>query len=126
MMNRNIWFNFAQTTTAAGKSPTPGIRPTVDKLSRFNMVVPWFKAGKMFFPEEMKQSQILQMGISQIRLTTSSGIKGKDDFLDTVSMLGYLAPWRPSDAVPVTQEEVSRWEEVHNVSDESGLASYIV
>jgi hypothetical protein len=97
-----------------------------DKLTRFNMVVPWFKAGKFYFPEEMKQSQMLQMGLAQIRLTTYAGIKGKDDFLDTVSMLGYMTPWKPSDSVPVVKEDVAVWEELNSVTDEGNLSSYIV
>jgi hypothetical protein len=40
--------------------------------------------------------------------------------------LGFLNPWRPSDTVPITYEEVSRWEEDHGPEEESGLASYIV
>jgi predicted phage terminase large subunit-like protein len=126
MMNRNVWFNFAQTTTARGTAPTPGIRSPADKMTRFNMVVPWFKTGKMFFPEEMKTSRILGIGLGQIRMATTSGLKGKDDFLDTISMLGYLAPWRPSDSMPVVRDEVDRWEEQHNLSEESDLTSYIV
>jgi predicted phage terminase large subunit-like protein len=126
MMNRNIWFNFAMTIPPNGGTPTPGIRPTTDKLARFNMVVPWFKTGKMYFPEEMRLSQVLGLGIGQIRTATTRGLKGKDDFLDTVSMLGFLTPWRPSDAVPVTKEEVSRWEEDNDLGDEGPLASYIV
>lgn len=126
MMNRNIWFNFAMTTTAKGTAPTPGIRPVGDKLSRFNMVVPWFKAGKMYWPEEMKQSQILGIGLGQIRMATTSGLKGKDDFLDTISMLGYLTPWRPSDSIPVVKEEIERWDDDHAMEEPSGLSSYIV
>ena len=57
MMARNIWFNFA----SSEKSGEPGIRPMVDKLQRMNVVVPWFKAGKMYWPEEMKQSTIMGM-----------------------------------------------------------------
>lgn len=126
MMNRNIWFNFAQTLSADGKSSQPGIRSDVDKLRRFNLVVPWFKMKKMFWPEEMKTSKILGLGLAQIRQATTRGLKGKDDFLDTISQLGYMNPWRPSDSIPVTKEEVSRWEEDHQPDDIGGLASYIV
>lgn len=126
MVNRNIWFNFASTTTAKGTSPTPGIRAPGDKLAKFNMVVPWFKAGKFFFPEEMKLSQIVQMFLSQIRLVTQSGIKGKDDCIDTISMLGFITPWRPSDSIPVVKNEVEVWEEDHKLDEASGLSSYIV
>ena len=122
MMVRNIWFNFA----SSEKSGTPGIKPMADKLSRFNLVVPWFKAGKMHFPEEMKLSRIMGIAMGQIRMVTSSGMKGKDDFVDTISMLGFLSPWRPSEAIPVTQAEIEIWEEMNQVEESGGFASYIV
>lgn len=122
MMNRNIWFNFA----SSEKSGEPGIRPVVDKLTRFNLVVPWFKAGKMYFPEEMKLSVIMGMFQGQIKLTTINGIKGKDDCIDTISMLGYLKPWKPSDSAPATPEEVEIWEHDEQTQEVSGMASYIV
>lgn len=121
-VNRNIWFNFA----SSEKSGEPGIRPMQDKLARFNLVVPWFKAGKMYFPEQMKQSTILGHFLQQIRLATVNGLKGKDDCIDTISMLGFLKPWKPSDAVPVTPEEISLWDDDEKNSDTSPMASYIV
>lgn len=122
MVNRNIWFNFA----SSEKSGTAGIRPITDKLSRFNLVVPWFKMGKMYFPKEMKTSVIMGHFIGQIRLATVSGLKGKDDCLDTISMLGYLKPWKPSDSVPATPIEIEIWEEERANEVQSGLAAYIV
>lgn len=122
-INRNIWFNFA---SSSEQGNTPGIRPITDKLSRFNLVVPWFKAGKMYFPEEMKLSKTLGIAMGQLKLVTSSGIKGKDDFIDTVSMLGYLKPWRPSDSAPATPTEVQIYEEEEQHSEPSGLSAYIV
>ncbi len=122
MLNRNIWFNFA----SSEKSGNPGIRPLQDKLSRFNLVVPWFKAGKMYFPEEMKLSLIMAQCMGQLRLATSSGIKGKDDFIDTISMLGYLTPWKPSESAAVTPDEIEIWDEVVSREEPSGLQSYIV
>ena len=122
MMSRNIWFNFA----SSEKSGAPGIRPTADKLARFNMVVPWFKARKIYFPLEMKNSIIVGKFLEQIRLTTKSGIKGKDDCLDTISQLAYLKPWKPSESAPVTAHEVEIWEEETGRGDESALSSYIV
>ena len=122
MMSRNIWFNFA----SSEKSGAPGIRPTADKLARFNMVVPWFKARKIYFPLEMKNSIIVGKFLEQIRLTTKSGIKGKDDCLDTISQLAYLKPWKPSESAPVTAHEVEIWEEETGQGDESALSSYIV
>lgn len=122
MMTRNVWFSFA----SSEKSNTPGIRPTVDKLSRFNLVVPWFKAGKIYWPEEMKQSNIMGTFMNQIRLVTQSGIKGKDDCIDTVSMLGYLKPWKPADSIPVTKQEIDIFEDEQPEMITGGLSSYIV
>lgn len=122
MLTRNIWFNFA----SSEKSGTPGIRPVVDKLSRFNLVVPWFKMGKIYWPEELKTSVIMGLFMGQIKLATSSGLKGKDDCLDTISMLGYLTPWKPSESAAVTPEEVAIWEQEARHEEPSGLASYIV
>lgn len=121
MINRNIWFNFA----SSEKSNEPGIRPITDKLARFNLVVPWFKAGKMYFPREMKLTVIMGKFMQQIRLATKNGLKGKDDCIDTISMLGFLKPWRPSDSIPQEQQELDIWDEEkpHTVS---ALSTYIV
>jgi predicted phage terminase large subunit-like protein len=122
MITRNIWFNFA----SSEKSNTPGIRPVVDKLTRFNIVVPWFKAGKVYWPEEMKHSVIMGQFMNQIRLVTQSGIKGKDDCIDTISMLAYLKPWKPSDSMPVTKHEIDVFEEEQADINVGGLSNYIV
>jgi predicted phage terminase large subunit-like protein len=90
MNYRNKFFNL---TNQNGK---PGIRPASDKLSRFNMVVPLFKAGKVFFPSELKNTKTVSIFIEQIALATKDGIKGKDDCIDTISMLQYMNPWSPS------------------------------
>lgn len=93
MMSRNIWFNFA----SSEKSGAPGIRPVINKLTRFNLVVPLFKAGKMYFPAEMKASKVLGHFYGQIKLATHNGLKGKDDCIDTISMLMYLNAFKPSE-----------------------------
>jgi phage terminase large subunit-like protein len=120
MIVRNIWFNFA----SSEKSGDPGIRPLVDKLARFNVVVPWFKAGKMYFPEELKMSEIMGHMLGQVRLVTKNGIKGKDDFLDAISMLGYLTPWKPSETPAVSAQD-PHWDDEQQETP-SALSSYIV
>lgn len=98
MLRRNIWFSFASNQ----KSGEPGIMSDMNKLRRFNLVQPQFTAGKMYFPQEMKTSKIMAHFYGQLRLVTFSGIKGKDDCIDTISQLMYLNAWPPSeDAVPV-------------------------
>jgi predicted phage terminase large subunit-like protein len=122
MMVRNIWFNFA----SSEKGGQPGIRPLVDKLSRFNLVVPWFKSGKMYFPEEMKMAVIMGTFMGQIKLATVNGLKGKDDCIDTISMLAYLNPWKPSGAVKMAHDiQDEMWDEAED-REAPGLSSYIV
>lgn len=123
MMRRNIWFSFA----SSEKSGEPGIRPVTDKLARFNLTVPWFKMGMMHFPEELKQSVIVGRFLAQISLATMNGLKGKDDCLDTISMLGYLTPWKPSEGAPIEQDEYDPlWDASKPDAEVSGLSSYIV
>jgi len=127
MTYRDTYFNL---TTMDGK---PGIRPVADKLARFNMVVPYFKAGLVYFAEEMKLSKTLGIGIEQIALCTVDGIKGKDDFVDTVSMLQYMNPWKPSADIPdETGTPDTRSEALwgsndltHDAMDETAYSPYI-
>lgn len=92
MMRRNIWFNFA----SSEKSGAPGIRPVQNKLARFNLVVPWFKSSRIWWPDEMKHGVTMGIAMSQLKLATVSGLKGKDDFIDTISMLAFLKPFAPT------------------------------
>ena len=123
MFTRNIWFTFA----SSEKSGAPGIRSAGDKLVRMNMVLPWFKAGKVHFPKEMQTSNIMGLFMGQLRLVTQNGIKGKDDCLDTISQLAYLKPWKPSQSRPVehTTTESIYWGGATRETP-SALSSYIV
>jgi hypothetical protein len=122
MMSRNIWFNFAQ---EKGK---PGIRPTANKLSRFNYVVPLFKQGKVYYPEEMKTSKVVAEHISEISLATINGIKGKDDCLDTISMLMNLTPWKPTEDTDMRKSggENDLWDMDDDSDEVDAMSSYIV
>lgn len=91
MMTRGIWFNIIKDGASVG------IRPKGDKLSRFNSVLPLFKLGKIFFPKELKNSKTMIEFMDEVRLATMSGLKGRDDFLDTISMLNYIQPALPSE-----------------------------
>jgi len=93
MLRRDTFFNLA----SSEKNGAPGIRPMVNKLTRFNMVVPWFKVQRMWFPKELQTGNVV-VGkmMTQIRLATSNGLKGKDDIIDTISMLAFLKPYAPS------------------------------
>lgn len=124
MLTRNIWFNFA----SSQKSGEPGIMPVLNKLTRFNLVVPLFKAGKMYFPAEWKASKIMSHFYGQIRMATKNGLKGKDDCLDTISMLMYMNAWKPSEPSPMMGHNGGPdWDaDELAVNEASALASYIV
>lgn len=129
MMLRNIYFNFA----SSSPTNTPGIRPITDKLSRFALVVPWFKAGKMYFPEELKSSAIMKEAMRELASVTRDGIKDHDDFIDTVSQLYYFKTFRPS-AISVPETQISRTDnDIYGLDDDylpqepgSNLDSYLV
>lgn len=122
MMVRNVYFTLA----SEGNANKPGIRPNTNKLVRFNTVVPWFKAGKMYFPLEKKGSEPMLEAMNELSLASAGGFRSKhDDFIDTISMLASLKAWRPSETGDLTQKEENIWEiEEEEVYD--ALASYIV
>ena len=125
MMNRNIYFPLA----SEGNDSKPGIRPNTNKLVRFNTVVPWFKARKVFFPVEKKTTPELAEAMTELSLVTPAGFKSKhDDFADTISMLSSLTPWKPSEEAPMTEShsQGGMWDiDVPNDSVDR-MASYIV
>lgn len=125
MITRNIYFPLA----SEGNNTKPGIRPNTNKMQRFNIVVPWFKAGKIWFPEEKKTSPELMEMIDEISLVSPTGFRSKhDDFCDTISQLASLKVWKPSSEVTyVKQEEGSDiWDIEHDSSDTNPFDSYIV
>lgn len=123
MLERNIYFPL----TSEGNNNALGIRPNTNKLVRFNTVVPLFKARKIFFPIEKKASPEIAEALSELTLVTPGGFKSKhDDFIDTISMLSSMNPWKPSEEAPITIGEDGMWE--IDVDDEpvDRIISYIV
>ncbi len=124
MINKNIWF----TLVSEGNENKPGIRPNTNKMVRFNIVVPWFKGGKMYFPMEMKQLPVMQEFINELSLAAVSGFRSKhDDAIDTISMLASMKAWRPSEEAPIQHsEDTEMWEFEDNSKAPSRMSSYIV
>lgn len=122
MMNRNIWFNLA----SFGNGNKPGIRPNTNKMIRFNTVLPWFKAGKVYFPEELEKEAIMMEAMDELRLITLDGFKSRhDDFIDTVSMLSTLTPWKPSQEAEAQTDTNGVWE-MEDQKQSNGIDSYLV
>ena len=123
MLERNIYFPLA----SEGNDSRPGIRPNTNKMVRFNTMVPFFKARKIFFPVEKKGEAPMKEAINELSLASAGGFKSKhDDFIDTISMLSSLTPWKPSEEAVVTPGDSGMWElDVHeDFSDRK--SSYIV
>ena len=125
MMTRNIYFPLA----SDNNSNEPGIRPNTNKLVRFNIVQPWFKAHRMFFPIEKKTEPEMLEAINELSLVSVSGFRSKhDDFIDTISMLGSLIPWKPSEEAPMEESKTDSgmWEIDVEDNSVNRLSSYIV
>jgi phage terminase large subunit-like protein len=125
MLERNIWFPLA----SEGNDMKPGIRPNTNKLVRFNTMVPMFKARKVFFPIEKKTEPTMQEAMGELSLASVSGFKSKhDDFIDTVSMLSSLNPWKPSEEAPLRESGKGGGMWDLDVGDDPSdrMASYIV
>lgn len=121
MMNRNCFFTLASSNN--GKNP--GVRPNTDKMSRFSLVIPWFKTGKMYLPEEGRTSAIIAAFVEELSLVTPLGFKSKhDDCLDTISMLPLMNAWRPSEDVPMVQNDNQRWE-IDEPEESHHMSSYL-
>lgn len=122
MMQKNCFFNLASDKND-GK---PGIRPNTNKMVRFNIVVPWFKAHMIYWPEELREDDRIQEAMSELTLASPAGFKSKnDDFIDTISMLGSLQTWRPSEEAPIKEDDHGIFEDEIEESS-NALDSYIV
>ncbi|WAW11600.1 terminase large subunit [Acinetobacter phage nACB1] len=124
MVKRRIFFNLA----SSGNSNRPGIRPNTNKLQRFLVTVPWFKAGEMFFPEEMKNEKVMIEMLEELRLASANGLKSKhDDAIDTVSMLAAMSVFLPDAENPVQyQEDTGLFASPTSHVDVTPLSTYVV
>jgi predicted phage terminase large subunit-like protein len=107
MIQRNIYFTLA----SEGNKGAPGIRPNTDKMTRFNLVVPWFKTHKMHFPTELKHSPEMIQCMDELTNLSGSGFKSKhDDFSDTISQIAFLNAFKPGASVDkVYDDAVDIW-----------------
>ena len=121
MMRKNVWF----TLTSNNNGNNPGIRRTADKLTNFNYALPLFKNKKMFFPIDKKTSEPLQIGMDQLKLVMKTGFKGKDDFLDTISMLPHMDAVKPGAVIATSRDSTGIWS-MPKDDEISTLSSYIV
>lgn len=123
MLVRNVWFPLA----SENNDDNPGIRPTTDKMVRFNIVVPWFQSKKMYFPMEKRESPEMIECMDELEKASPTGFRSKnDDFIDNISQLGSLTTWRPAETPDMVQDENGMWDMDNDHEEVHQLASYIV
>jgi predicted phage terminase large subunit-like protein len=123
MLVRNNYF----TLTSEGNDNKPGIRPNTDKMTRFTVTVPWFKAGKMYFPVELKDTPPMTEARDELSLASRSGFRSKhDDFIDTISQLPVLRAWRPSQLGEMETSGDDMWDMETSEDGAGALDSYLV
>ena len=123
MLERNIYFPLASDSN----NNAPGIRPNTNKMVRFNTVLPLFKSRKIYFPIEKKTGSVLSEAMNELTLVAVGGFKSKhDDFLDTISMLSLLQPWKPSEEATMQQKDDGMWETIENTVEVDRRSSYII
>ena len=123
MITRNIFFSLASDSND-GKA---GIRPTVSKLQRFNVAVPYFKKGEMYFPVDYPCEALTEI-LLELSQTAVGGFKSKkDDGLDTISMLPLMPIWLPSeDTYFTSQDGIDLWGKHTNTVENPSISSYLV
>jgi len=123
MLVRNCFFTLAQEKN----SQELGLRPSTNKLQRFNVVVPQFKLHKVWFPKELKETSAMAEMQDELTLAAINGFKSKhDDFIDTISMLGSLTPWKPSQVTPKPDSDDKYWADWESDMDVNTLEQYLV
>ena len=125
MQQRNIFFNLA------GKQGSFGIRPVKDKLTRFNVVLPWFKLHKIYFPRELEEDPRVVEFMDELTMASPTGFKSKhDDAIDTISMLGdmYNQLFKPSADIEMKYNTSTDTFDIIDatVEEDSPIQSYIV
>lgn len=122
MMQKSIYFNMASDNNSA----KPGIRPSTNKMVRFNTVLPLFKLNKIYFPIEIQNTPIMMEMLSELSLASASGFRSKhDDFIDTISMLSVMKPFAPSAEETGGGSSGGMWDDVQS-NELLGIDNYIV
>ena len=98
MLEKNVFFNLLE------------VRPNGNKMARFHVILPQFKLKKIRFPNDRRNSTELREIMEELTNASKSGFKSKhDDFIDTVSMLAVIDPWKPSETVVVENLDAGTW-----------------
>lgn len=124
MITRNIFFTIASEPGSSKR----GFEPSTNKFARFNVMVPLFKLHKIRFPVELKDHPAMKEMLDELTLASREKFKSKhDDFLDTISQLGIIEPWKPSQVAPVLPDDSGKyWDDLVPEREGSTLEHYLV
>ena len=123
MMERNIFFTLASNS----KDGQLGLRPTTNKLERFNIVVPDFKLKRFFFPIDKKHTPVVKELLLELSQAAVGGFRSKhDDGLDTISQLALLNVWLPSNETTYVNNNNGIWSDDEDANSSSALDRYTV
>lgn len=124
MLTRNVFFTLA----SHGNGEAPGIRPAHEnKLARFQLVLPWFKKGKIHLPDEGWNTALVAGMRDELDSVTPLGFKSKhDDTLDNLSMLPLLGAWEPGEPVPMKPDKDGVYGVDEDEPEVAGMSSYTV
>lgn len=121
-MERNIFFTLASNS----KDGQLGLRPTTNKLERFNIVVPDFKLKRFFFPIDKKHTPAMKELLLELSQAAVGGFRSKhDDGLDTISQLALLNVWLPSNETTYVYNS-GIWSDEEEINSSYTLDSYTV
>lgn len=127
MMEKNIWFRFARQKGQADKQK--GIRSKAtggSKHERFKYMMPSFENNKMWFPNEIKDSEDMKEMLEELKYVGYTTIGSKhDDGLDLISQLGMIEYVLPVQTFAIEGEELtgadlSVWGSVWDKEDTTG------
>jgi hypothetical protein len=75
----------------------------------------------------MKTSKPIAEAINELSLVSVNGFKSKKkDFIDTISMLGVITAWKPSQVTPEPDKEDKYWDDWTDRRESSVRELYIV
>lgn len=101
MVQEDTFFTLARSINTSGQvSERIGILApnSQSKLERFNLMLPDIKAGKLFLPEDMSETELIKEVLKELNGVTSTGIVSRrDDWLDSYAMLGAMKVRYPAD-----------------------------
>jgi predicted phage terminase large subunit-like protein len=129
MVSRNIFFSFATDS----KTGEPGIRPSIDKITRFMVVLPLFKQKKIWFPKDRERTDAIIEKIDELKKATIKGFKSRyDDAVDSISQLPSMNPWEPNmgnnnsvQASNTRSEDKYYIQQTFDDDDDTVISSYI-